>query len=214
MSQFSESGKDFNPSALTPVQQRTLRASQKTPNLENDDLGQRILNVEIKAKFKIELMFGPKRTVTGPNVVVIQCWESGKRFHGGGDDLMYFCRDVESEEGCWAPITGDRIASGVAFCFNCGQVSARRLTGQRFMKVPTKILAEHVANIWRQLDQKADIYCKYDRDDIRYKVIEEKKGAAEAHRLRGLFIYPLKNILKDTAAGASVESRFEAFFKA
>ena len=100
-------------------------------------------------------------------------------------------------------------------CPNCEAcINAQYLTGQRFMNVPTNVLAEHVANIWRQLKMNADIYCKFNQDDIRYQITEKRLGAAEARRLRGLFIYPLANILKDTAAGASVEGRFSAFFKA
>ena len=169
------------------------------------------------AKYKIEIMFGPKRTVTGPNTYVMQVFESGKRLHGGGDELAYWCRDVREghDTGCWGIIIGDYIRNGIALCTHCdAAIRADFLTGQRFGKVMTKTLAEHVAKIWRQLDCSADIYCKFDRDDIRIKIMEEKVGAADAHRLRGLFIYPLPNILKDTAAGASVEARFEAFFKA
>lgn len=175
------------------------------------------LNDKNYAKYKIEIMFGPKRTVSGPNTYVMQVFESGKRLHGGGDELSYWCKDVRDghDEGCWGVIIGDWIRNGVAFCPHCeAAIRADYLTGQRFGKVMTKALAEHTAKIWRQLNCSADIYCKYDRDDIRIKIMEEKVGASEAHRLRGLFIYPLANILKDTASGSSVESRFEAFFKA
>jgi hypothetical protein len=169
------------------------------------------------AKYKIEIMFGPKRTVTGPNTYVMQVFESGKRLHGGGDELAYWCKDVREghDEGCWGIIIGDWIRNGIAFCPHCDAgIRADYLTGQRFGKITTQALAAHVTAVWRQLDCSADIYCKFDRDDIRIKIMEEKVGAADAHRLRGLFIYPLPNILKDTAAGASVEARFEAFFKA
>ena len=169
---------------------------------------------DVRAVFKIEIMFGDKRTVNGPNVSVVQAYESGRRLHGGGDELVYWCKDVESDDGCWGPIIGDNISRGLAFCPTCGTVNAEKLTGQRFMKVTTQRLAEHVAAIWRQLGMNADIYCKYDPKDIRVEIMEKKVGAARAHELRGLFIYPLANILKDTAAGSSLESRFEAFFKA
>jgi hypothetical protein len=216
MSRFSESDRDFDATKLSPEQRRTYDAAAKAANMKIGDteLGRQILKTEIRAKYKIEVMFGPNRTSNGPNAVCIQAFESGKRFHGGGDDLMYWCKDVNSDSGCWSPITGDRIAGGVAFCFNCGRLNAERLTCQRFMNVTTQTLADHVAKIWRQLESSADIYCKYNKDDFRYIAIEKKRGSEEARRLRGLFIYPLKNILKDTAAGASVEGRFASFFKA
>lgn len=168
---------------------------------------------EIRAPFKIEIMFGDKRTSAGPNVSVIQAWESGKRLNGGGDELVYWCKDTETDAGCWAPILGDNMSSGLAFCPNCGTVASERLVGQRFQRVTTENLAKHVANIWRQLGHNADIYCKYDPNDIRVQIMEKKVGSIKAHELRGLFIYPLKNILKDTAAGASVEDRFNSFFR-
>jgi hypothetical protein len=112
-------------------------------------------------------------------------------------------------------IIGDWIRGGAAYCPNCeATIASDFLTCQRGGKVTTKALANSVAKIFRQLDHSADIYCKYNREDIHVKILEEKVGAEKARELRGLFIYPLKNILKDTAAGASLESRFEAFFKA
>lgn len=169
---------------------------------------------EVRAAFKIEIMFGNKRTVNGPNNSCIQVYESGKHLHGGGDALAYWCQDLESNKGCWALIPSEQISRGLAFCKNCGTLNAERLTAQRFQRVTTKKLAEHVSKIWRQLGMNADIYCKYDPNDIRVQIMEKKVGAARAHALRGLFIYPLKNILKDTAAGATLEDRFESFFKA
>lgn len=168
---------------------------------------------EVRAPFKIEIMFGAKRTTVGPNMSVLQAWESGRRLNGGGDELVYWCKDVETDAGCWAPILGDNMSAGLAFCSHCGTVASERLVGQRFQRSTTENLSRHVAAIWRQLGQNADIYCKYDPKDIRVQIMEKKLGSIRAHELRGLSIYPLKNILKDTAAGASVESRFNSFFR-
>jgi hypothetical protein len=217
---FSEATKDFDPEQLTEGQRKALEVSRMAmgPDFVPDPETQGIMEGDgVLAGYKIELHFGKDRTVHGPNVVCIQAFESGKRLNGGGDDLMYWCKDVREghDDGCWGPIPGSWIQGPIAMCQNCGAaVKAEYLTGQRFMKVPTNVLADHVAKIWRQLKMNADIYCKFHPEDIRYKVIEQKRGAAEARRLRGLFIYPLANILKDTAAGATVEGRFAAFFKA
>lgn len=215
-------GEDYEANKIMDVGERNRYAGatiEPGRDYVPDKEAERVMGLDDKsfAKYKIEIMFGPKRTVTGPNTYVMQVFESGKRFHGGGDELAYWCKDVRDghDEGCWGVIIGDWIRNGMAMCPNCDSViNADFLTGQRFGKVMTKSLAEHTAKIWRQLGCSADIYCKFDRDDIRIKIMEEKVGAEEAHRLRGLFIYPLPNILKDTAAGASVEARFEAFFKA
>jgi hypothetical protein len=217
---YSEADANFDPSKLTPEQREAYENSAKAaqPGWEPDKETAHIMGAdEIRARFKLEVRFGPKRTVSGPNVYMIKIFESGKRFHGGGDELAYWCMDVREghNDGCGKVIIGDWMKNGMAYCHNCGAViNSEFLTSERFGKVPTKKLAEHLTDLWRNLDCNADIYCKYDQDDIRYKVMEEKLGAEEAHRLRGLFIYPLKNILKDTSNGASVESRFEAFLKA
>lgn len=168
---------------------------------------------EVRAPFKLEIMFSTNRTIVGPNMSVVQAWESGKRLNGGGDELIYWCKDINTDAGCWRPILGDDMSSGLAFCSNCGTLASERLVGQRYQRVTTRALAEHIAKLWRQLDQGADIYCKYDPKDIRVEIMEKKVGSVRAHELRGLSIYPLANILKDTAAGSSVEDRFDAFFR-
>lgn len=217
---FSEAGKDFDESKLNPRQQSALAASRLAMGddyVPDPHLISIMGGDGIRAGYKIEIMFGPKRTVNGPNPICIQGFESGKRLNGGGDDLLYWCKDVRPghDEGCWGAIPSAWMQNQLAWCQHCdATINSEYLTGQRLMNVTTQKLAEHVAAIWRQLKMNADIYCKYNQEDIRYKVCEQKVGAAEARRLRGLFIYPLANILKDTAAGSSIESRFESFFKA
>jgi hypothetical protein len=87
---------------------------------------------EKKARYKIEILFGDKRTPLGQpngNAAVICIYESGRRLHGGGDELVYWCdiRDIGAGAvlefdpdrlkkrsgpslGCGAPITADHIA--------------------------------------------------------------------------------------------------------
>ena len=87
-----------------------------------------------QARYKIELMFGSGRTPLGQpngNPAVISVYESGRRLHGGGDEMAYWClmRDkgakmrttfVPSEVspsgktvGCGKIITSDFIQQGV-----------------------------------------------------------------------------------------------------
>jgi uncharacterized pyridoxamine 5'-phosphate oxidase family protein len=84
-------------------------------------------------------------------------------------------------------------------------------------KLPTTKLAEKVAKLFRQLKEDADIYVVYHPTDMRSVMTSqaanmEKTDAPRAKR--ALTIYPLKNIIKDTLNGSSVESRFEALFRA
>lgn len=169
---------------------------------------------KILAKYKIEVLFGPGRKTQGPNPVRIMCWESGKKLHGGGDESMFFCKDgtVENGEGCWNPIPPDQVKNGLAFCVHCDRtINADKLALQKEGRVTTQMLAEELVNLFRKLGSNADIYCKYNKDDIHYISMERHKGRDVARRLMGLHIYPLANIIKDTSAGADLGKRFFAF---
>ena len=69
---------------------------------------------------------------------------------------------------------------------------------------------------------RADIYVKYGRMSIRdaqTKEIEKKLqgellNKARSVEQRSLYIYPLKNIIRDTSNGADLQSRILAFLNA
>jgi len=67
------------------------------------------------------------------------------------------------------------------------------------------------------LDHNADIYLKHQADDIQQvwrKDIEKRAGGRIMKQSQikiQLHIYPLANIIKDTAAGADITSRFYSF---
>jgi hypothetical protein len=173
-----------------------------------------IENEKLLAKYKIEVLFGPGRTTNGPNPVRIMCWESGKKFHGGGDESMFFCKDgtVEDGEGCWNPIPGDQVKGGIAFCKHCNRaINSDKLAMQKEGKVTTKNLSIELVRMFRQLGSSADIYCKYNKDDIHYIAMARQKGESTAKRLLGLHIFPLRHIIKETSTGADLGKRFYAF---
>lgn len=190
------------------------------------------------AKFKIEIHFGPDRTTKRDFRALVLLMESGKFFHGGGDGQMYVCLDhrlyekdnttppsvlpqlrqmmkERTEYGCGAPIGTAQIAAGIALCTSCNRrIDARYLTGQMPFYGSIQELAELTEILFRRLGSDADVYCKYHPKDIRYRTQAEMKGVEEARRRRALLIYPLRNILKDTTAGASLVDRFVACFRA
>jgi hypothetical protein len=169
---------------------------------------------EVRAKYKIEVTFVKNRSVTGLNAVGISIWESGKRFHGGGDELMYWCKDNRKGEdgGCWSPIPADNISGGVAVCPSCKKaVNPELLTNMRIGNVTAQTLAAELVKIFHSLSSNADIYLKFHTTDVRYIAMERDKGPDVARRLKGMAIYPLKNILKDTSSGADLGKRFFAF---
>ena len=187
-----------------------------------------ILSERSKAKYKIEIHFGKSRTTKGPNVGALTVFESGNRLNGEGDEMMYICSQRDSglalnapgykdkpiqrgTGGCGAYIPGSAIRGGIANCPNCGSlINAEQLTSTQLFNLTTDSLAEKLCRWFEQLESNCDIYLKYHPTDIRYKAMESTEGLDKARMLRGLTIYPLANIIKDTSNGASLKKRFVA----
>lgn len=198
----------------------------------------KLLTTQILAGHKIQINFGPGRSALKDFKALITLWESGKHFHGGGDAHMYTCLDhrlfendsttppsalpilrkmqkERTEWGCGHPIMDPDIRGPMSMCPGCKNlIPVVYLTGQLPFFGPVTELAEMIALLFHRLGDNADIYCKYDRTDIRYEMQKSEHGLEKAQKLRGLFIYPLSRILSDIASGASLEGRFRAFLLA
>lgn len=198
---------------------------------------------DVKAKYKIELHFGRDRSISAlkPSLGLITIWESGRRLHGGGDDKMYWCgykdcgKPIRSsvmamyhlvcpscQRECFLdpPSKEDHIKKVRA---QGGSVESFQhlpvIHGEKIFKMTPRKAAGLLAKIWYSLECNADIYVKYHRDDIRFNVthltnrdLDRLEGLRT--RKRGRLVYPLKNILKDTSAGADLEDRFFALITA
>jgi hypothetical protein len=193
-----------------------------------------------RAKYKLEVLFGRRRTVAGLNPVIVTIWESGKRFHGGGDEKMYWC----GYRACSMPIVVASFLADDVLCPSCKRRNfcdpqtkqahvdnlKKRLrdtkqvdktaviVGERLMNLPMSKLAKVLAQYWRGLGHGADLYLKYHRTDLRYDTLHEDHKAPaildKARNTREPGIYTLKAILKDTLSGKSVEDTFLAFLTA
>lgn len=186
------------------------------------------------AKYKVEIHFNKNRTTAGPNTAAVTVFESGARLNGEGDELVYICnqRDkglalgmqdgkkydrsvVRGYHGCGGIILGAQIRGGVALCIKCeSALSSEELTSTLLVHLTTKRLAALVTDLFRKLDSNADIYVKYHPTDIRSQALSAPGDLDKGRMQRGLTIYPLRNIIRDTVGGASVERRFEALFSA
>lgn len=173
---------------------------------------------EISAKYKIEVTFTHSRKPSGDNSCGIQVWESGRKFHGGGDDLMFVCKDItepdpRKQQGCGNFVSSDDVKNGMAYCRKCQKAMFARKMG-RMYTIPNRPLM-HIADMlvvfFRQLGSNADIYLKFHKTDIRYIAMEKAYGTKKASDLKGMHYYALKNIIKDTSAGADLGNRFLAF---
>jgi len=216
---LSEADPDFNQKVeqLPQAERVAIRAAQQGAKSSLEDVQKRtgLADARLVAKYKIEILFGPKRTLQGPNATRILVWESGSKLHGGGDASCFFCKDasVENGEGCWAPILPSQVNGPFAFCTYCNRtVNADKLANQMEGFVHTKALVQQVVKLFQQLGSNADLYCKYNADDIHYISMLRQHGSAKAKRLMGLHMYQLQNIVKDTANGADLGKRFFAFF--
>ena len=205
----------------TPAQREARRLESLRKEKGNDQELYKTLSGEIRAKYKIEVEFigpdekgYPGRTHKGPNRVGVTIWESGKKFHGGGDELMFWCMSSIPGvvAGCGQPFSGDFIRGGMVMCPHCKMMlNAEAITDKRSGSFSNQNLAKELVKMFHQLSSNADIYLKYHKTDVHYIAMERAKGPDVAARLKGMAIYPLKNILKDTASGADLGKRFNAF---
>ena len=205
-------GTKADPSELDKLHESAM---ERAAAIEDPALEKAIGTADTPALYKIEVFYGPGRTLRGPNVAKVSFWESGGRLNGEGDSLMFICRDETGEIGC-GTIFSDRLVRGIyASCPGCQKVIlADKCTRALIANMTTKTLSGELAKFWRLLNGNADIYCKYDKTDIRYQMFDKKYGPERARQLRGLSIYPLKNIIKDTADGTPIENRIFAFLTA
>jgi len=182
-----------------------------------------------RAKYKIQIVFTTERSTWKPMAYSLSFWESGKRLHGGGDECMFICRRhadaprlapfaavqgfkrTPTDQGCGYLIPGDG-PDGLLVCPHCGATHKTTEVGDSiFYRTTAQRCAGILAEWWRKLNCDADIYAKHRDDDPRTQAMAKVFGWQAARLRRGLVIYPLANILKDTAAGAEVEGRFKVF---
>jgi hypothetical protein len=184
------------------------------------------------AKYKIEIHFNKNRTTSGPNTAAVTIFESGARLNGEGDELVYICSErdrglalnapgVEDRKilrgysGCGAIIPGNRLRGGVAVCTECeSMLNSECLTSTLLVHLRTPKLADLITDLFRRLGSDADIYVKYHPTDLRSRALNNPSQMDAGRMSRGLTIYPLHNIIRDTGGGASMEGRFLALFTA
>ena len=205
----------------TPEQRNARRLESLRKEAKTDTKLESELGGEVRAKYKIEIEFlgpdekgYPGRTSKGPNRVGVKIWESGKRFHGGGDELMFWCLSSIKgvRGGCGGIMSADNIRNGVARCPHCeNMMNMENMTDTRAAFFTNQSLAKELVPIFRSLGSDCDIYMKFHKTDIHYIAMEKAHGPEKAAKLKGMHIYPLKNILKDTASGADLGRRFLAF---
>lgn len=185
-----------------------------------------------RADFKIQIWFRSDRSTKKPIAYTLSFWESGKRLHGGGDEMMFVCRrhaqspklkpfdlamsKSKSVRGCDGLIPGGLAQeTGFVMCPHCHATHKLDQIGDSiFYRTTIDQAATIIANWWRKIGNNADLYAKYNPQDPRSVMMAQNYDYRTAREKKGLTIYPLQSILKDTLNGSTLESRVKAFLSA
>lgn len=223
---------------LTPEERTQAEGMMRKVAKGGDDKDQLERDGKIsQAKWKIQIWIKSSRSIRKPLSFSLSIWESGKRLHGGGDESAFICRKKPSAPkpkmpfgvaqhkaifkkeptnmGCDSVIPGEQAVHGYAICPGCGiRWDTEHIADSLFYQIPVERAADQIALWFRKLDHSADIYVKYRDDDIRTKMMAAQYGVRRARQLKGLTIYPLVKIIRDTTGGATLESLFKALLLA
>lgn len=182
----------------------------------------KLLAEQQQAKYKIELLFGVTRSSKTAYPGALSLWISGNRLHGGGDTKMYECpARAQKTSDCLGIIPDSSQGYGHLVCPKCMTVwKGSQVHGEVFARLTTAGWAQLIYRYFRRLDHNCDIYIKAPKHDIRKasaleqnkQMMGEKLHAARTKR--SVVIYPLRNIIHETAAGADVLGRFRALLSA
>jgi hypothetical protein len=171
----------------------------------------------VDATYKIEIQFGKERSMMRPFAGALSLYLSGTKLNGGGDEKLYLC----PKEGCKGIIYPKERLGAQVMCRECEMMwPENSLIGELFFRLTAQDWASVLLNYFQRLEHRADIYLKYHPTDIRAQTEAEiagkKKGELvnKARNSRGLHIYPLRNIIRDTSNGADLYGRFKAFITA
>ena len=188
-----------------------------------------------RAAYKIQIWIKSGRSHTKPLLFSLSIWASGKRLHGGGDESLFICRrrpeakrptapfgtaasmaaSAPSPDGCDWPIPVSSVGGGRAVCPNCDTVWDTEQIADSIMYNTTVTKAADILAYWfRRVGEDADINVKYRDDDIRVVTMAKTHGLDKARRLKGLTVYKLDRIVRDTIGGSTLETRFKALLLA
>ena len=217
---FSEADKFFDMNSLDEKSKEVLYASRAQDEVPQEALDD--LRGELRAKYKIEVILPPRRKVNEAIACAVTAFKSGGQLHGGGDELLYVCRnEKDATIGCGSVLKGNPLVGTVDgglvtvfYCDKCQKYVNRELLASTFLyKLPLKKLAENIYRLFRQLDSNADIYLKHMKTDIRNATLDRKQ-MTEVPKKMEYAIYTLKNIVKDTSNDSQVLHKIETFLKA
>lgn len=200
----------------------TLTEEEKFQLKKRMELLDQVLASEQKAKYKIEVMFGRERKMKEASPAMLSFWESGTKLNGGGDAKIYICPGKHLKKSdCEAFIPDSANGYGHLVCPACGQVwKAEQVAGEVLARLTMQGWAQLIHKYYVRLGHNADIYVKHPREDIRISAALEQEKQRKGEVLQKTrskmvtYIYPLKNIIKDTQNGRDLLTQFYNLLKA
>lgn len=170
-----------------------------------------------RGRFKLELLIGQGRSTTKPYPGCLSFWESGTQLHGGGDGKIYVCPGkMLGKNECTAYIPYEHNQYGVGVCPTCGRAwKDDQLIGEIMGKHTTTDWALLLWTYFMRFDSNCDIYLKHFDGDLQKadEIERGKHGDGELYakaKKATLVIYPLKNIMRDSAH-TDILSRLRVF---
>jgi hypothetical protein len=167
------------------------------------------------------VMFGKKQRNAAITPGILSFWLSGSKFHGGGDEKLYLCPGAYlKKSNCNAMLQESYNVTEGIVCPACGTIwTHEHVIGELMFNLPMRKWAEVLYKYYRLCDYNCDLYLKHALSDLRTVSLAQVERATwkgsqalgSARDKRPRHIYPLRNIIKDTSAGADLLGRFYAF---
>jgi len=213
---MSRHSSDYVAADLTPSELQAIETKRRA-------LKELLGPEDLVATYKLEFHFGKGRTGNGNFPGLMHMFTSGSALSGGGDEPIYPCPDDQCPGVIPQKLVGH--FANRAVCPTCQRVwtAEMAVVGEtRVFVLPVYKWAKVAARYFVRLNHDAALYMKYYKEDlIRHTVAEQELGSRGggdklhvARTRRERVLYPLANIYKDLQAGADLESRFLAFFRA
>lgn len=207
----------------TPVKELSADEKQILAN-KVDVLAKVLKDNKIRAKYKLELIFGKARSLHRPTPGIVTFWENGTKLHGGGDVKLYLCPGKRLKvNDCEKLIPELANEQGTLVCPACGQIwKGEAVIGELMYNLPMQKWADVIYTHFRHLEYHCDIYLKHAPADIRSVALAQKEKATfkgsetldKTRAIRARHIYPLQNIIKDVSSGSDLLRRIHTFLVA
>lgn len=161
-----------------------------------------------ESTFLLEVMFGKDLSMHGLTTGALSFWRKGV-MGGNADTKTYLCPG----ESCQEPLYEVSMGYDQVPCPHCGKVWPRgEVHGEILAKLPLPKWADLILNYYVRFKMDADLRVKYHSEDIRSAAVQEQgkdlggEKLNRAREKRAVRIHHMRDIIKDTSAGADLQT--------